>query len=72
MKKSLFNRARDIQEGVLESRMAARMETEGRELTDSETRSECKYLLETIDYSGYERKEILAIKKACKYILRCI
>ena len=67
--KSLFDRARDIQGGVLESRMVSRMETEGRELTDEETRSECEYLLETIDYSGYEQKYISAIKKACRYIL---
>ena len=67
--KSLFNRARDIQGGVLESRMVARMETEGRELTDSETKAECEYLLDTIDCSGYDKKEISAIKKACRYIL---
>lgn len=71
MKKSLFNRARDIQNGILESRMVARMETEHRELTDEETRNECKYLLETIDYSGYEQSEISNIKRACKYILKC-
>ena len=67
--KSLFNRARDIQGGVLESRMVARMETEGRDLTDEETREECEYLLDTIDFSGYDRKEISAIKRACRYIL---
>ena len=68
--KSLFNRARDIQGGALESRMVARMETENRELTDKETIAECEYLLETIDYSGYDRKEISEIKKACRYILK--
>lgn len=69
MKKSLFNKARDIQGGILESRMVARMETEHRPLTDEETKDECKYLLEIIDYAGYSRRETLNIKKACKYIL---
>ena len=68
MAKSLFDRARDIQGGILESRMVARMETEGRELTDKETKEECKYLLETVDYSG--RDDVGAIKKACRYILK--
>ena len=36
MATSLFNTARDICHGVLESRMVARMETEGRALTDYE------------------------------------
>ena len=67
--KSLFNRARDIQGGVLESRMVARMETEGRELTDDETKAECEYLLETVDYSGYDSKYVSAIKRACRYII---
>ena len=67
--KSLFDTARDIQHGVLESRMTARMETEGRKLTDRETVSECEYILETIDYSGYDTKYIGAIKRACKYII---
>ena len=69
--KTLYERARDIQGGVLESRMVARKETEGRDLTDEETRAECEYLLETIDYSGYDRKEISDIKRACRYILKC-
>lgn len=71
MKKSLFNRARDIQKGILESRMVSRMETEHRELTDEETKDECRYLLETIDYSGHDRYTISSIKRACKYILNC-
>ena len=70
MGKTLFNRARDIQGGVLESRMVARMETEGRELTDQETKEECEYLLETVDFSGYDKKYTSAIKRACRYILR--
>ena len=69
MNKSLFNRARDIQGGILEGRMVARKETEGRDLTDEETKNECQYLLETIDYAGYEREETAAIKRACRYIL---
>ena len=70
MKKSLFERARNVRGGVLESRMVARMETEHRLLTDAETRSECRYILETIDYAGYDRKETAAIKAACRYILK--
>lgn len=38
--KSLFDRARDIRHGCLESRLVARMETEGRKLTDEETANE--------------------------------
>ena len=34
--------------GCLESRLVARMETEGRELTDEETVNELEYLAETI------------------------
>lgn len=68
MKKSLFNRARDIRKGVLESRMVARMETEGRELTDSETINELEYLAETIPYSGNDdSKEMM---KAIRYLLK--
>lgn len=52
--KTLFNRARDIKGGVLESRMVARMETEGRELTDIETIAELKYLKETLPYAGID------------------
>lgn len=68
--KSLFNRARDIQDGVLESRMVARMDDLNRDLTDEETIEECKYLLDTIEYSGNERQTISSIKKACKYIIK--
>ena len=46
--KSLFDRARDIRHGCLESRLVARMETEGRKLTDEETANELEYLAETI------------------------
>ena len=68
--KTLFNCARDIRHGALESRMVARMETEGRELTDEETKQECKYILETIDCAGYEPEEVRNIKAACRYILK--
>ena len=70
MKKLLFDRARDIQDGILESRMVARMETEHRPLTDKETISECEYILDIIDYAGYDRKYTADIKRACKYILK--
>lgn len=67
---SLFNIARDCYGGVLEGRMIARKETEGRDLTDEETKSEVEYVLDTIDYSGREPKNIAQIKKACKYVLK--
>ncbi len=66
----LFDRARDIQGGVLESRMVARMETENRKLTDEETIRECKHILETIEYAGYEKEEVSKLKRACKYIIK--
>ena len=53
--KSLFERARNIHHGCLESRLVARMETEGRELTDEETANELEYLAETIPYAGLGR-----------------
>lgn len=68
--KTLYRRARDIQEGILESRMVARADDLNRDLTDEEVISECEYLLDTIEYSGYDRKYITSIKKACKYILK--
>ena len=67
--KTLFDRARGIRGGVLESRLVARAETENRPLTDDETKAECAYILETIDYAGYDRKETSTIKAACRYIL---
>lgn len=70
MKKSLFNTARDIQHGILESRMVSRKETEGRDLTDAETIKECEYILETIDYAGRDANETRLIKQACKYIIK--
>ena len=68
--KTLFDTARDIQHGILESRMIARSETEGRELTDAETIKECKYILETIDFAGYDRTTTSQIKKACRYLIK--
>ncbi len=70
MKKTLFERARSVRGGVLESRMVARMETEHRPLTDEETRSELKYLVETIPYAGLEPEDEREIVKACKYLLK--
>lgn len=70
MKKTLFERARSVRGGVLESRMVARMETEHRPLTDEETRSELKYLVETIPYAGLEPEDEREIAKACKYLLK--
>lgn len=67
---TLFNIARDCYGGALEARMVARMETEGRDLTNEETKSEVEYVLETIDYSGREPKDIAQVKKACKYVLK--
>jgi hypothetical protein len=59
--KSLFERAINIRHGCLESRLVARMETEGRELTDEETANELEYLAETIPYAGlgkeYEKEK---------------
>ena len=60
----------DIQGGILESRLVARAETLTRPLTDNEVIDEMQYLLDTIDYSGYDNKYISQIKKACKYILK--
>lgn len=69
-RKTLYESSRDIQGGILESRMIAREETLHRPLTDSEVIDEMQYLLETIDYSGYDDKYISQIKRACKYILK--
>lgn len=38
--KTLFEKARNVRHGCLESILIARMETEGRELTDEETVNE--------------------------------
>ncbi len=69
--KSLFERARNIRHGCLESRLVARMETEGRELTDEETANELEYLAETIPYAGlgkeYEKEIMAAIRYLRKY-----
>lgn len=69
MKKTLFDRACNIQGGILESRMIAREETEGRPLLWDDTKKECQYILETIDAAGYSKEETAKIKKACRYIL---
>lgn len=71
-KKTLFEKARDIRHGALESRMVARMETEGRPLTDEETLNEVKYLLETIPFAGLEKEDERNIIAACRYIINCV
>lgn len=70
MKKSLFERARCVRHGVLESRMVARMETEGRPLTDQETYSELIYLKETIPYAGLEKEDVQPMMAAINYLLK--
>ena len=66
--KSLFERARNIRHGCLESRLVARMETEGRSLTDEETANELEYLAETIPYAGLEREDKDNIMAVIRYL----
>lgn len=66
--KTLFERARNIRHGCLESRLVARMETEGRELTDEETANELDYLAEIIPYAGLEREDKNNIMAAIRYL----
>lgn len=66
--KSLFERARNIRYGCLESRLVARMETEGRPLTDEETVNELEYFAETIPYAGLEREDKDNIMAAIRYL----
>lgn len=68
--KTLFDRARDARHGVLESRMVARMETEGRPLTDAETRRELEYLRDTLPYAGLEKEDLRPMMAAIRYLLR--
>lgn len=68
--KTLFDRAIDIKGGALESRMVARMETEGRPLTDDETIAELRYLKETLPYAGYEWEDIKDKMQAINYLLK--
>lgn len=70
MSKTLFDRARDIGHGALESRLVARMETEGRPLTDKETIAELQYLRETLPYAGYEAEDIKDQMAAINYLLK--
>ena len=67
---TLFERARNIRKGTLESRLVARMETEGRPLTDAETVSELKYLKETLPYAGLEPEEQREKMAAISYLLK--
>lgn len=66
--KTLFERARNVRHGCLESRLIARMETERRELTDEETVNELEYLAETIPYAGLEREDKNNIMAAIRYL----
>ena len=66
--KSLFDRARDIRHGCLESRLVARMETEGRPLTNEETVNELEYLAETIPCAGLEKEDKNNIMAAIRYL----
>lgn len=65
--KTLFNRARDIRNGVLESRMMARFDDLNRELTDDETIKELEYLKETLPCSPEDTREEI---KAINYLLK--
>ena len=62
--KSLFERARNVRHGCLESRLVARMETKGRKLT----KEELEYIAETIPYAGYEAEYEKEIMSAIKYL----
>lgn len=66
--KSLFERARNIRHGCLESRLVARMETEGRPLTDKETANELEYLAETIPYAGLSDEDVREMISAIRYL----
>lgn len=70
MRKTLFQKAISVQGGALESRLVARAEDKGRSLNWGETKEECQYLLETIDYAGLDKEYTARIKKACRYILK--
>lgn len=68
--KTLFQRAREMRGGILESRLVARMETEGRELTDKEVISEMEYLRDTFRYSGYDDETIKNVLSVANYIIK--
>lgn len=68
--KTLFQRAREMRGGILESRLVARMETEGRELTDKEVIAEMEYLRDTFRFSGYDDKTIRDILSVVNYIIK--
>lgn len=70
MAKTLFNKARDAAGGILESRMVARMETEGRELTDEETSKELRYILDMAPCAGWEPEYERKVVNACRRLLR--
>lgn len=66
--RSLFERARNVRGGCLESRLVARSETKGRPLTDEETEKELEYLAETIPYAGLETEDRHNIMSAIRYL----
>ena len=66
--KTLFERARNVRHGCLESRLVARKETAGRDLTDKETIEELEYLAETIPYAGLEKEDQNNIMAAIRYL----
>lgn len=66
--KTLFERARNVRNGCLESRLVARSETKGRELTNEETIEELEYLAETIPYAGVEKEDQNNIMAAIRYL----
>lgn len=68
--KSLFDRARNVRRGCLESRLVARMEIEGKPLTDEETANELEYLAETIPYGGLSDEDVREIVSAIRYLRR--
>lgn len=68
--KTLFQRAREMRGGILESRLVARMETEDRELTDKEVIAEMEYLKDTFQYSGYDKEYIKDVLSVANYIIK--
>lgn len=68
--KTLFQRAREMRGGILESRLVARMETEGRELTDKEVIAEMEYLKDTFQHSGYDKEYTRDVLAVANYIIK--
>ena len=70
MKKTLFAKALSVEHGILESRLIARSDDLNRDLFWDETKAECQYILDTIDYAGHSREYVARVKRACRYVLR--